>query len=127
MRIPVGQEGEGFSSRRSVAGSVRVVYCRACGAVSTNVLGERDICTRCGSPAERMTWRRPWQSYASGVILLAAAVAFIWGPFTDPVVRAVLFFAALAVCVFLGNWGLNQTRDRVLAEVASREARGGKT
>jgi len=105
-----------------VAGFVRIVYCQTCGAVSTNVFGERDICTRCGSPAERMRYHRPWQSYLSGIILFMAAIVFIWGPITDTVVRAVIFFAVLIVSLALGNWGLAQTRKRVLAEVARRKA-----
>ena len=105
---------------------MRIVYCHACGAVSTNVLGERDICTRCGSPAERMNYRRPWQSWVSGIILLAAAVVFVWGPITDTVQRGILFVAVLAVCVFLGNWGLTETRRRVLAEVAARSPTEGR-
>ncbi len=101
---------------------VRIVYCPTCGAVSTNVFGERDICTSCGSPAERMRHRRPWQSYLSGIILFAAAIVFIWGPITDTLVRATIFFVVLIVSLALGNWGLAQTRKRVLAEVAKRKA-----
>lgn len=100
---------------------MRIVYCHACGAVSTNVFGERDICTSCGSFAERMKVHRPWQSYAAGAILLVAAALFIWGPLTDTLTRAALFFAVLIVSVFLGNWGLTRTRQRVLADVAKRK------
>ena len=100
---------------------MRIVYCHACGAVSTNVFGERDICTSCGSPAERMRYHRPWQSYLSAVILLAAAVVFVWGPITDAVLRGLLFIAVLVVAVALANWGLSETRKRVLAEVAKRQ------
>ncbi len=106
---------------------MRIVYCHACGAVSTNVFGERDICTTCGSPAERMRSRRPWQSYVSGAILFAAAAVFIWGPITDVLLKGLLFFAVLVVSVFLANWGLNETRKRVLAEVAKRKAGEGSS
>ncbi len=106
---------------------MRIVYCHACGAVSTNVFGERDICTTCGSPAERMTYRRPWQSYLSGVILFAAAAFFVWGPITDMVQKLLLFFAVLVVASFLANWGLTQTRKRVLAEVAKRQSGEART
>ncbi len=99
---------------------MRIVYCHACGAVSTNVVGERDVCTSCGSPAERMAYHRPWQSYASGAILFAAAAVFIWGPITDLIQRAFLFFVVLVVAVLLANWGLAATRKRILAEVAKR-------
>ena len=105
---------------------MRFVYCHSCGAVSTNVFAERDICTRCGSPAERMTFRRPWQSYVSGVILLAGAAVFIWGPITDTLQRGVLFVAVLAVSLALGNWGLTETRRRILAEVAARNPAEGR-
>ncbi len=100
---------------------VRIVYCHVCGAVSTNVFGERDICTSCGSPAERMTYHRPWQSYLSGIILFGAAILFIWGPVLDVVLRALVFFAVLIIAVVLANWGLSETRKRVLAEVAKRK------
>lgn len=101
---------------------MRIVYCHTCGAVSTNVFGERDICTSCGSPAEPMRYHRPWQSYLSGAILIAAAVVFIWGPVVDVVLRALLFFAVLVVAAVLANWGLSETRKRVLAEVARRQS-----
>ena len=101
---------------------MRIVYCHSCGAVSTNVFGERDICTSCGSPAERMRYHRPWQSYASGVILFAAAVVFVWGPITDTILRALMFFVVLIAAAVLANWGLSETRQRVLAEVAKRKA-----
>ena len=119
--------GEGFSSEPAVAGRVRIVYCHACGAVSTNVFGERDICTTCGSPAERMTYRRPWQSYLSGAILFAAAALFIWGPITDTIQKLFMFIAVLVVASLLANWGLTQTRKRVLAEVAKRQGGEAKT
>lgn len=110
-----------------MAGHVRIVYCHACGAVSTNVFGERDICTTCGSPAERMAYRRPWQSYASGAILFAAAAVFIWGPITDTVQKLFMFFVVLVAASALANWGLTQTRRRVLAEVAKRQHGEAKT
>lgn len=105
---------------------MRIVYCHSCGAVSTNVFGERDICTTCGSPAERMPYHRPWQSYLSGAILFAAAIVFVWGPITDVILRALLFFVVLVVSVFLANWGLTETRRRVLAEIAKRTGAEGK-
>ncbi len=105
---------------------MRIVYCHSCGAVSTNVFGERDICTTCGSPAERMKYNRPWQSYLSGAILFAAAAVFIWGPITDVILRVLLFFVVLVVSAVLANWGLTETRRRVLAEVAKRAATEGK-
>jgi ribosomal protein L37E len=116
-----GARGEGFSSPRAVARIVRIVYCHACGAVSTNVFGERDICTSCGNPAERMTYRRPWQSYVSGAILIVTAAVFIWGPITDTLTRAAIFAGVLVVSAALANWGLALTRRRVLAEVARRK------
>jgi len=105
-----------------VARIVRVVYCHHCGAVSTNSFGENDICTTCGSHAERMDYHRPWQYYVSSVILLAAAAVFVWGPFQDLIVRALIFLAVLAVSVVLSNWGMKDTRRRVLAEIARRKA-----
>ncbi len=105
---------------------MRIVYCHACGAVSTNVFGEHDICTTCGSPAERMNEHRPWQSYVSGAILLAAAGVFIWGPITDTFTRTAIFVGVLIAAVALANWGLAQTRKRVLAEVARRRSAGDK-
>ena len=106
---------------------MRIVYCHACGAVSTNVFGEHDICTTCGSPAERMNYHRPWQSYVSGAILLAAAFVFIWGPATDTLARTAIFIGVLIASVALANWGLAQTRRRVRAEVARRRTAGEKT
>ncbi len=101
---------------------MRIVYCHNCGAVSTNTYGEYDVCTSCGSHAERMEYRRPWQYWASSAILLAATVAFVWGPFPDLVTRVLLFIGVLIVAVFLSNWGMQDTRRRVLAEVARRKA-----
>jgi hypothetical protein len=69
-----------------------------------------------------MRYHRPWQSYLSGAILIAAAVVFIWGPVVDVVLRALLFFAVLVVAAVLANWGLSETRKRVLAEVARRQS-----
>ena len=126
---PLGTTGIGpklFSPSGTVARSVRIVYCHACGAVSTNVWGERDICTHCGHSAERMDFHRPWQSYVSGVILLVGAAVFIWGPITDTLQRGILFVAVLAVSLALGNWGLTETRRRILAEVAARSQAEGR-
>lgn len=119
---PGGGRGEGFSSYGTVAEGVRIVYCHDCGAVSTNVFGERDVCTNCGSPAERMTYRRPWQSYVSGAILFGTAALLLWGPITDSTLRWVIFFGVLVVAAVLGNWGLTETRRRVLAEVSKRKS-----
>lgn len=69
-----------------------------------------------------MPYRRPWQYYASSVILLAAAAAFLWGPFEDLLTRAAIFLVVLAVSVVLSNWGLKDTRRRVLEEIAKRKA-----
>ncbi len=114
--------GEGFSSLRVLAYAVRIVYCHACGAVSTNIFGENDVCTSCGSRAERMEYHRPWQYYASSAILLAAAALFAWGPFQDLLVRALIFLAVFMVAIFLSHWGMQRTRRRVLDEVARRKA-----
>ena len=101
---------------------MRIVYCHSCGTVSTNTWGENDVCTRCGMPAERMPYRRPWQYYASSVILLAAAVVFLWGPFQDLATRLVIFLGVLVVSVALSNWGMRDTKQKVLDEVAKRKA-----
>ncbi len=100
---------------------MRIVYCHSCGAVSTNTFGENDVCTSCGSHAERMDYHRPWQYWASSAILLAAAVVFVWAPL-DVTARAVIFIGVLIVSVMLSNWGMQNTRRRVLAEVARRKA-----
>lgn len=92
-----------------------------------NTFGERDVCTSCGSPAERMDYRRPWQYWASSAILLAAAVVFVWGPVEDLIFRILLFVGVLAVSVYLSNWGVRDTRRRVLREIARRKAAEGKT
>lgn len=117
------ERGEGFSSHRTLAPPVRFVYCHACGAVSTNVFGERDICTKCGGRAEPIESRRPWQYYVSSAILLAAAAFFVWGPFEDLLVRVLLFLAVLMVSYALSTWGMNRTKQRVLKEIAQRKAR----
>lgn len=114
--------GESFSSGRTVACAVRLVYCHQCGAVTTNVIGEHDVCTACGAKAERMDSHRPWQYYASSVILLAAAGFFVWGPIQDTVVRTVLFFLVLAGSYALSSWGMSQARNRVRQEIAKRKA-----
>ncbi len=100
---------------------MRIVYCHDCGAVSTNVWAERDVCTRCGHSAERMDFHRPWQSYASGAILLACAALFIFGPFQDLLSRALIFIAVLAAAVALSSWGLSAIRKEVLNAVAARK------
>jgi len=112
---------EAFSYRRTVASSVRIVYCHACGAVSTNVWAERDICTRCGHSAERMDFHRPWQSYAAGAILLACAVLFVVGPFEDVLSRALIFVGVLALSIALSSWGFSTIRKRVLEQIAARK------
>ncbi len=101
---------------------MRIVYCNACGTVSTNTWGEYDICTRCGARAERMPYHRPWQYYASSVILLAAAALFIWGPFDDILIRGLIFLVVLVIAVALSNWGMSDTRRHVLEEIAKRKA-----
>ncbi len=100
---------------------MRIVYCHACGAVSTNVWAERDVCTRCGHSAERMDFHRPWQSYAAGAVLLAAAAVFIAGPFQDVLSRILIFVGVLAVSIALSSWGFGAIRKRVLAEIAARK------
>ncbi len=101
---------------------MRLVYCHACGAVSTNTFGERDVCTKCGSHAERMEFHRPWQYWAGSAILLAAAAFFVWGPIQDVATRAVIFVIVLIPSYALSNWGMSQARKRVLDEVAKRKA-----
>ncbi len=125
--LPNPPRGEAFSSSWTVARAVRVVYCHACGSVSTNVWGEREICTRCGHSAEPMTYRRPWQSYASAGILLAAAALFLFGPIQDGLLRGLIFIGVLAVAVALSSWGLEAVRKQVLGTIAARSAAEGKT
>jgi hypothetical protein len=105
-----------------VAWDVRLVYCHACGAVTTNVIGEHDICTACGAHAERMEFHRPWQYYASSAMLLAAAAFFVWGPVVDTVARILLLVVVVVAAYALSNWGMKQARQRVLQEVARRKA-----
>lgn len=118
--------GEGFSSRRAVASNVKLVYCPTCGAVTTNVIGEHDICTACGAPAEPMDSGRPWQYWVSSAILLGAAAVFVWGPFTDLLTRGVILFSVVVVSYALSSWGMKQSRKRILDEVARRKAAEGK-
>ncbi len=124
---PTAGRGEGFSSGRTVAWNVRFVYCHVCGAVTTNVIGEHDLCTACGAHAERMESRRPWQYYMSSAILLGAAAFFVWGPIQDLTVRVVVFFVVLVGSYALSNWGVKQARERVLQEVARRKAAEERT
>ena len=69
-----------------------------------------------------MPYHRPWQYYASSAILLAAAGIFVWGPISDIVTRALIFLGVLVVAVALSNWGMSDTRRRVLEEIAKRKA-----
>ncbi len=115
------RRGEPFSYPRTLASSVRIVYCHACGAVSTNVWAERDICTRCGHSAERMDFHRPWQSYAAAALLIGCAALFILGPFQDVLTRGLIFVAVLIASIALSSWGFNTIRKRVLEEVAARK------
>lgn len=101
---------------------MRIVYCHQCGAVSTNTFGENDICTSCGSHAERMDYHRPWQYWASAAILLAAAAVFVWGPIQDLTMRVLIFVVVFVISIFLSNWGMQDLRRRVLAEIARRKA-----
>ncbi len=117
---------EGFSSGRTVAWDVRFVYCHVCGAVTTNVIGEHDICTACGEHAERIESHRPWQYYVSSAILLGAAAFFVWGPILELTIRILLFFAVLVVSYALSSWGVKQARQRILQEVARRKAAEGR-
>ena len=99
-----------------------MVYCHVCGAVSTNVWSEHDICTSCGSHAERMEFHRPWQYYASSAMLLAAAAFFVWGPITDLTTRAVILIAVILASYALSNWGMDQSRARIRKLIADRKA-----
>ncbi len=92
-----------------------------------NSWGENDICTVCGAHAERMSYHRPWQYYASSGILLAAAVFFVVEESLDLVVRALIFFVVLVAAMAVSNWGMKDTKRRVLQEVAKRKAAEGKT
>ncbi len=92
-----------------------------------NSWGETDICTTCGAHAERMPYHRPWQYWASSAILLAAAVFFVVEDALDLVLRAVIFLAVLAAAMAVSNWGMQDTKRRILREVAKRKAAEGKT
>ena len=105
---------------------MRIVYCHACGAVSTNVWSERDVCTRCGRGAERMEFHRPWQYYLSTAILLGAAAFFVWGPLQDVLSRVLILIAVVALTFALSSWGLRQIRERILDQVRRRDAAEGK-
>lgn len=101
---------------------MRLVYCHACGSVSTNVFGENDVCNVCGSKAERMVFHRPWQYWASSALLLGAAALFVWGPFEDILVRGLIFLVVMVISFALSSWGMSQARQRVLQEIARRKA-----
>lgn len=67
-----------------------------------------------------MAYRRPWQSYVSTVILLAAAGLFLFGPVQDALLRGLIFLGVLALSVALSSWGLGSIRKKVLADVAGK-------
>jgi len=68
-----------------------------------------------------MDFHRPWQSYASGAILLAATALFLLGPFQDAISRGVIFIGVLAAAAALSSWGLSTIRRQVLKEIAARK------
>jgi ribosomal protein L37E len=111
---------KGFSSSGAVVSPVRLVYCHECGAISSNVRGENDICTRCGHAAERINCHRPWQSYLSGAVLLAAAAVFVLGIIPDLGFRIALLAGVLVFAYALSAWGLRITRERVRRQIEMR-------
>lgn len=101
---------------------MRLVYCHACGAVSTNVLGENDICTRCGRSAERVDFHRPWQTYVSAALLLGATAVFVLGLVPDLAVRLVVLVVVVVAAYAISAWGLRVTQERVRRAIESRQA-----
>ncbi len=101
---------------------MRYVYCADCDRISTNVWTERDVCAYCRRAGVEIVAGRPWQYYASTGILLAAAIVLFVGPLEDTVQRWGLFLAALVVSFAISNWGVHQTRTRLLAQAHAQAA-----
>jgi len=96
---------------------VKVVYCDFCRDVSILSSLERDRCSRCDRPAERVPYRRSWHYYASAGILLTTAV-FLWAlPPPEFTTRITILVLAVAVVVVLTSMSLKSLRAHALAFV----------
>ncbi len=105
---------------------MRVVYCDQCKDISIKSRFEKDTCSSCGRAARLVPYSRPWQYYASSVLLFATAVGLLLAPIPDLLVRAGIFAAALAVALVLSSWSIRSMRARILKrvrEAAELEAR----
>ena len=103
---------------------MRYVYCERCGHVSPKTRLERDLCTYCGSPAERIALDRPWQSYLSSAIVVIAVGILLFGPIVDGLQRTLVAFAAIAAAFALSAWSLRVSKARVLRTIELRKASG---
>lgn len=96
---------------------MKVVYCDSCQDVSILSSLERDRCSRCHRPAERVPYRRSWHYYASAGILLATAI-FLWTlPPPELTTRLAILLLAVAIVVVLTSMSLRSLRARALAFV----------
>jgi hypothetical protein len=79
---------------------------------------EPESCPRCGHAVFRSSVGRPWQYYANGVLLLAAAVYFVAASPGDAI-RWAIFVSALVLASGLSLWSLRTIRKKVLREMST--------
>ncbi len=107
---------------------MKIVYCDVCQDISILSNLEKDRCSRCGRPAQRVPYTRSWHYYATAGILLATAI-FLWVlPPPDFSTRLVILGVALAVTIGLTSWSMHTMRDRIIKRVraakTAQEKRG---
>ena len=104
---------------------VRVVFCPSCQKVSVLTRLEPEVCPRCGARVLSSKSRRPWQYYASAGVLVAATAYIILG---DPtlLLRWAVFLAAVGLAAGLAVWSSRSLRARVMEEMATHDAKGGR-
>ena len=116
-----------FFSRSARCGRVKVVYCDHCKDISIKSRLEGDMCNSCGRSARPVPYSRPWQYYASSVVLLVATALAILVPIPDLLARVGVLAIALAIALALSSWFLRSLRARILNQVRRKEEREAKT
>ena len=110
-----------FLPRSARCGRVKVVYCDHCKDISIKSRLEGDVCNACGRSARPVPYSRPWQYYASSVVLLVATALAILVPIPDLLARVGVLAVTLAIAFALSSWFLKSLRARILNQVRRTE------
>ena len=116
-----------FLPRSARCGRVKVVYCDDCKDISIKSRFEGDMCNSCGRSARPVPYSRPWQYYASSVVLLVATALAILVPILDFLARVGVLAVALAIALALSSWFIRSLRARILDQVHSTGEPEAKT